>query len=378
MPVGMATAYDLTVGVRVNMDEAIYLLSPTDTPLLTGMGSDGLSVLGSESVDEIAFSWMTDTILTPRSTIGATATTGDAFIVVASGDRTKFSTGDSIRVIKAGATEVMRVTGYGSTTDSLTVTRGYDSTTATNYAIADQVIGLGTALAEGSDPENARTVDRVEASNYTQIYGPTLVSMSRTEQKVGKYGVSNELNQQLFKRTQENAIAREQSFLYGRKTNSTTTKIRTSGGLDYFITSNVDSTSTQLTALKIQTRLQSTYNAGGVPDRLLVNPASLLDLNDVANATIVNQMMDDPRRGRVPVSMVFTEFGPLTIVRDRWVHPFHAFGIRREGVKRRILDPLMAEKLAKTGDSDKLQIVCEEGLEVKGQEHMFKFTALSY
>ena len=43
--VGRGTSYDLTVGIIVDMDEAIYLLSPEDSPLLTGFNSDGLAVL---------------------------------------------------------------------------------------------------------------------------------------------------------------------------------------------------------------------------------------------------------------------------------------------------------------------------------------------
>src|SRR5687768_9965930 len=114
MPTGRATSYDLTVGVVVNMDEAIYMLSPIDTPMLTGLGADGLTMIGSAPVDEIQFSWMTDTILTPRTTLAATATTGDAVLTVASGDRIKFSTGDIVTIAKAGAVEQIRVTGYSS------------------------------------------------------------------------------------------------------------------------------------------------------------------------------------------------------------------------------------------------------------------------
>ena len=40
------------------------------------------------------------------------------------------------------------------------------------------------------------------------------------------------------------------------------------------------------------------------------------------------------------------------------------------------MQPLVVEALAKTGDSDKVQIVCEEGLQVKGQQHMARFTNL--
>jgi hypothetical protein len=36
------------------------------------------------------------------------------------------------------------------------------------------------------------------------------------------------------------------------------------------------------------------------------------------------------------------------------------------------------ERLAKTGDSDKAQIVCEEGLEIKGEAHMAWLSNLSY
>lgn len=378
MPTGINTAYDLTVGVKVNMDEAIYMLSPADSPMITGVGADGLSVLSTSPVDEIAFSWMHDELLTPRSTLAAAVTTDEAVLTVASGHRTRFSTGDLLKVAKAGGSEVIRVTGYGTTTDTLLVTRGYDSSTKVNYVTDTTIIGLGTALAEGSDPEAARSRDRDEYSNYTQIFGPTSVHMSRSEQKVAKYGVANEFSRQVFARTQEMTIAREQAILYGRKTNSTTTKIRTMGGIDYYLTTNVDSTSTQLTVLKIQTQQQTTYNNGGLPDRLVANPASLIDLNDVANTSVVRTTLEDAKRGRHGVMEVWTEFGPITVVRNRWMLKTDAFLIRRENISRRIFDPLVLERLAKTGDADKVQLVCEESLEVKGESQMAKFNALAY
>jgi hypothetical protein len=376
--VGMATAYDLTVGVVVNMDEAIYMISPVDSPMISGLGSDGLSVLGSAPVDEIEFFWMHEEILLPRSVVGVVVT-ADVFITVATGDRPKFSTGDILKLIRPGAqAEIMRVTGYGTTADTLTVTRGYDGTTATTYAATTVVIALGQALPEGSNPENSRMRDRSTVSNYTQIFGPTKVTMSRTEQKVRKYGVPNELSKQLFNRTTENVIHREQTLLYGRKTNSATTKIRTMGGLDFYITTNVDATSTQLTVTTIQNNQQLCYNAGKCPDRLAANPTSLNDLNAISDTGRVRQTFEDPKRGRVSVMEVWTEFGPISIVRNRWVSPFHAFGFSRDQVTRRIFDPLQMVRLAKTGDSDELMIVCEESLEVKGQQHMFKMTNLTY
>ena len=155
MPTGRATAYDLTVGVVVNMDEAIYMLSPVDTPMLTGLGSDGLAMIGQAPVDEIQFSWMTDTVLTPRSTLAVTLVTADTVMTVASGDRIKFSTGDIVTVAEAGTVEQIRITGYSSGTDVLNIARAWAGT-ASDYATSAIVIGLGTALPEGSDPEAAR------------------------------------------------------------------------------------------------------------------------------------------------------------------------------------------------------------------------------
>lgn len=371
--------YDLTVGVIVNMDESIYMLSPDDTPLLTGMGADGLSVLSTAPVDEVVFSWMNDTILVPRSSAAVNVITADTVITVASGDRTKFSTGDVVKIGKAADTnvEIIRITGYGTTTDTLLVSRAW-SGAATTYATSAIIVGVGSALPEGDDPESARTVDRVETSNVTQIFGPTLVRLSATEQLVRKYGVSNEFSHQAMGRMAENAIGREQAYLYGRKVNSTSAKIRTTGGLAGLISTNVDNTSTQLTVSTIQTNQQTTYNLGGVADRLIANPVALSDLNDITNTSIVRVEMDDDRRGRVRALAIETEFGSLTVVRDRWALPNTAFGIRRENVIRRVLRPLTLERLAKTGDSDQAQIVCEEGLEVKGESHQFRFNALSY
>lgn len=377
MPTGRATSYDLTVGVRVNMDEAIYMLSPVDTPMLTGLGGDGLTMIGQAPVDEVQFSWMTDTILTPRTTLAAAVVTADTAITVASGDRIKFSTGDIITIAEAGTVEQIRVTGYSSGTDVLNVARAWAGT-ASDYATSSIVIGLGTALPEGSDPEAARTVDRVEFTNVTQIFGPTKVDMSRTEQQVAKYGVGNEWAHQLAARTKENAIAREQAFLYGARVNSTSGKIRTTGGLRYFITTNVNSASTTLTVANITARQQTGYNAGGFADIVMANPVAFADLNAAADTLVVRQTLDDPMRGRVRVSFVDTEFGSVLMARNRWMSPNDAFGISTENVTRRILQPLIYEKLAKTGDSDQGMIVCEEGLQVKGEQHLFRFSGLTY
>ena len=380
---GKVTSYDLAVGVKINMDELIYMISPTDSPFINGIGTDGRQLLGSSPVDQQEFKWMDEELLIPRATVTDTgaAGAGATDVTVSAADSYKFQVDDLITIGEADAAvnaAVKRVTHVNNTAGVLTLADWANSADwpATTAAHADTVICVGTALVEGSDPGEARSADRTIRTNCTQIFGPTPIHMSRSEQQVTRYGVSDEFAKQVYGRSVENVITREQAYLYGQYNNDTSNKRRSTGGLNYHITSNTD-TSTTLTVSALEALQQKCYNAGGMPDLLIANPASFATLNAVSDSGRVRTVIDDPRRGRVPVASVFTEFGETQMLRNRWCHAETAFLIAKEGISRRVMQPLVVEALAKTGDSDKVQIVCEEGLQVKGEQHMGKFTTLT-
>ena len=379
---GKVTTYDLTVGEKIDIDELIYLISPVDSPMINGIASDGKQILASSGCTETTFKWMDEEILLPRAAadaVNSNTGTDVVLVSVSAADSYKFQVGDLVSVMDEGAVQhaaILRVTAVNNTNGNLTVAGWANHSAQTAIAVGDIVTCLGTALAEGSDPGTARSKDRVMRSNYTQIFGPTPVEMSRTEQQISRYGVPDEFAKQLFNRSIENVITREQAYLYGQPVNDTTNKMRSTGGLSYWLSSNV-STATSLTAANIDTQLQACYNAGGVPDLLIANPVSLGTLNDTANTSTVRHVIDDPRRGRVPTMSIFSEFGQVDVVRNRWVNAETAFLVKKENISRRVMQPLVVEALAKTGDSDKVQIVCEEGLQVKGQSHMAFFKQLT-
>ena len=380
---GKVTSYDLAVGVKINMDELIYMISPTDSPFINGIGTDGRQLLSSSPVDQQEFKWMDEELLIPRATVTDTgaAGAGATDVTVSTSDIYKFQVDDLITIGEADATvnaAVKRVTHVNTDAGVLTLAdwANSDAWPATTAAHADTVICVGTALIEGSDPGEARSADRTIRTNCTQIFGPTPIHMSRSEQQVTRYGVSDEFAKQVYGRSVENVITREQAYLYGQYNNDTSTKRRSTGGLNYHITSNTDTTTT-LTITALENLQQKCYNAGGMPDLLIANPASFATLNAVGDSGRVRTVIDDPRRGRVPVSSVFTEFGETQMLRNRWCHAETAFLISKDGISRRVMQPLVVEALAKTGDSDKVQIVCEEGLQVKGEQHMGKFTNLT-
>jgi hypothetical protein len=380
---GKVTSYDLAVGVKISMDELIYMISPIDSPLINGIGTDGRQLLGSSGVDQTEFKWMDEELLLPRAPAAGTGAAGAGVttVIVSTADSYRFQVGDLITIGEEGVAMHNSVKIITANTNNGTLTLGNwvndAAWPASAAAQEDTIICVGSALAEGSAPGDARSADRTIRSNYTQIFGPTKVEMSRTEQQITRYGVSDEFAKQLYGRSVENVITREQAYLYGQKHEASGEKRRSTGGLSYWISSNSDTTTNTLSIAGLEALMQKCYNNGGVPDLLIANPASFADLNDISNSNRVRTVIDDPRRGRVPVTSVFHEFGETQMVRNRWCHTETAFVVQKDGIQRRIIQPLIVEALAKTGDSDSVMLLCEEGLQVKGESHMAKFTGLT-
>lgn len=367
-------SYNLTVETKINIDELIYTLSPMDLPLLTGVGSNGNVLLPRTPVDNIYFSWLEEEVPLPRATLATTVNNSVTSIVVGTAEAVKFAVGDAIRIDD----EIMLITNIDTSTETLTVTRGSASetnTTAAAHTAGAEVIGIGTVLIEGSIG-NTNFLGREKYTNNTQIWSRQ-IQVSRTEQRIPKYGVPNELNKQMMNTVQALNLGIEQTALYGVKHEVTATKRRQTGGLDAHLSSNVDSASTWLTVDGIEARLQAAYNYGGSFDYIMAQPAAFQALNNTTgNERVQTVTIDDTRRGRRRCQVVMTEFGDIELVRNRWVKKNNAFGVNRENFIFRVFQPLITEKLAKTDDTDKYMMVCEGGFEVKGQAHMAKWTAL--
>ncbi len=372
MPIGTVTTYDLTTGVIVDIDPLIRLLDPTDVPLQNGRGSDGRSVLSTGSMFEKKKEWQDETILIPRSTTAATATTGGAVLTVASGHQLRFSTGDALLI---GAEQV-RVTAYGNTADTLLISRGYAGTAADTLASGADVVNLGTQLAEGSDPQNARSLDWANRYNLSQIFGPTAVVVSGTENVIRKYGlVGTQFDKQAANRMAEDAIKYEQALIYGTRYDDPSGKIRQMGGFKHYITTNVDSTTTEVSTTKLLDMAQNIYTLGGAPNRLLVGALqkrriSALDGDDIRLGRA------DNGRGQV-VDYFDSDFSRIDMVLHRRVRATDAFLFSRDQAQALTLRPWQFEMLGKTGDSLKGQIVAEKSLKFEAERWAGRFSALT-
>jgi hypothetical protein len=364
-------SYDLQVETKINIDELIYILTPEDLPLLSGIGSDGLGVIGKAPVDNTVFYWMEEDVPLPRGILNEALDSSETDVTVVAGDAVKFAVGDAIRIDD----EIFKVTALDTSTEVLTVTRGALGSTAASHTSGAEIIGLGTVLPEG-DIGTANFQGRDKYSNYTQIFSKKL-TVSRTEQSIPKYGVPNELNKQMRNAMLHCNVGIEQAALYGIKYEDTATRVRSTGGLNSYITSNVDSSSDWITVGAIEALQQTAYDNGGMFDFITARPAAFRALNNTqGNERVQTVTVEDARRGRRRAQTVMTEFGEVTLVRNRYVRKTDAFCYSRDNFIQRVFQPLVAQKLAKTNDTDSYMMVGECGFQIKGQDHMAKFTGL--
>lgn len=370
MPTGTLATYDLTVGVKLDFEDMIHLLSPTDVPVLNGSDASGLSAITKDSCFEKKVEWQDEEILLPNSTLNGAVLSGDSTIDVATGEGIRFGVGDVLTI----EDEYLRVTARS--TDTLTVTRGFGASSAADHDDGDAVVGVGKALPEGSDPETARALDRTGRHNFTQIFGPEKVEVSGSEQAVAKYGIdTTEFDHQVANRIKEAAIALDQAIVYGQRFEDTSNEWRTMGGMVHYIQTHVDSTTTSITPSTLLDQVQNAYDDGGNPDRLLTGSLQKRNISDFDSSDI-RLGRGDNVRGQV-VEWFDTDFGRLHVVLDRWVRSTDVVGYERDQSELNTLRPLMFEMLAKTGDSVKGQVLCEKTLKFYRERHAFRFSALT-
>lgn len=376
MPTGTFTTYDLTVGTKLDVEDMIWTITPDDVPLLGTQGADGRTALSEEEIFEVKYEWLDEVLLVPRSTVAATIATADTYITVASGMQANFQTGDVLRVDSGSNAEGMLVTGYGTTTDTLTVTREFNTASAIQHVPGVVVIGTGQANPEGSDAGIGRAVDRNDRYNYSQILGPTVVQVSGTENAVAKYGLrSTEFDHQVSNRIRETFVSLEQAILYGTRFQDTGSKVRTMGGMAYYIQTNVDSTSTQVSDTTLLGNLKAVYDAGGLVDRLVMGSKQKQAASQI-NVSDIRYAQDTNIRGQ-KVDYYDSDFGRGLLILDRWCDPHDIFGFSREQASVCTLRPIAFEMLAKTGDSMKGQVIGEKGFMFRRESHAFWMNNLS-
>lgn len=205
----------------------------------------------------------------------ASAASTATALSVSAGHGARLHVGDLLYDNASGSTEVMQITAVS--TDALTVTRGYNSTTAASIA-ASATLNLIRAEQEGSDIGSDKTLNPTVRSNYTQIFAGAydlLVSGSQIARKMATNEYQDFVARQLQARANEVKIGLSRAILYAEKSSSagSDSVYRTMNGLRAWARDNsgvTDSTSSAANYATLNALNKSVVDKGVMPNTLII------------------------------------------------------------------------------------------------------------
>jgi hypothetical protein len=251
-------------------------------------------------------------------------------------------------------------------------------------------VNTSNALVEGADATSATLSATTRIGNYTQIVGKT-VQVSGTLEAVDKAGRKSEKAYQLakasaeLKRDIEGIITANQGQSAG---NSSTARVMgtllsyiktntnkgsgTTAGADpttIGVSTRTDGTTRTFTEAMLKDVVAKVFTSGGTPSVLMVSPALK---QVVSNFTGLSQhRYNSNTTGDVTIlagaDLYQSDFGVLQIVPNRFMRTRDALVLDPEYAALAYLRPFQTNELAKSGDSEKTQILAELTLEVKNE-----------
>ena len=306
-PTGTYTVFDTSStrgGLREDLSDMIYDISPTDTPLM--------STLAKSKATAVYHEWQTDSL--------AAATTGNA-------------------------------------------------------------------LVEGDDAVATTASPTFRIGNYTQIVGKT-IQVSGTLEAVDKAGRKSEKAYQLAKASSE--IKRDiEAILFANqgKTAGSSSSPRKMGSMLSWLVSNTsfgtsgadpatagtstrsDGTTRTFTEDILKEIIREAYINGGNPKVLFVSPIGKQKVSTFAGiaAQRYQAPSDAPTTIIGAADVYLSDFGSISVVPDRFMRTRDAIVVDPEYAALAYLRPFQTIELAKTGDSEKTQLIAELTLEMRNE-----------
>jgi len=301
----MATYQTYTaIGQREDLSDVIYNISPTDTPIMSSVGKSKATAVYHE--------WQTDSL--------AAATTNNAAV-------------------------------------------------------------------EGDDATDATMSPTTRLGNYTQIVQKT-IKISGTLDAVDKAGRKSEKAYQLakasaeIKRDIETIISANQGRSAGNSSTArkmgallswitTNSSVGTSGAdpTTIGVSTRTDGTARSFTETILKDVIQQVYTAGGNPKVLMVGAYQKQAVSAFAGIAAQRFMApsDAPTTIIGAADVYMSDFGTVSVVPNRFMRTRDALVLDPEYAALAYLRPFATNELAKTGDSEKTQILAELTLEVRNE-----------
>ena len=257
-------------------------------------------------------------------------------------------------------------------------------------SLADATVN--NAAVEGADASSATLSPTTRVGNRTQISQKT-IQIAGTEETVDKAGRKSEKAYQLAKASSELKRDMEKIMLANQAASAgDSSTARTLGSLQAWLNTNavlgvggtagslgttarVSGTDAAFTEAMLKEAVKSAYTNGGNPTVLMVSPTQKQVVSTFAG--IAEQRYAAPANKQTTIvgaaDVYLSDFGTLSVVPNRFTTPDaddngeQAFVLDPEYAAVAFLRPFQTNELAKTGDSEKTQLLVEYTLEVKNE-----------
>jgi len=256
---------------------------------------------------------------------------------------------------------------------------------------------------EGDDAVSVSIVSPTRVGAYQQITRKAF-QVSRTQEKVAKAGRRRESARQVTKQMRELKNDIEYAIVTNQASTAGATSLaRSTAGMESWITTNekksttsaaattlgfssgtvtapTDGTTTAaLTIGALNLALQGSWSSGGQASQILVGPTQKLVIDNFSS--IATRFVDIDRNSQATITgaanVYVSSFGRHTVRMHRHVRASVVMCIDPDMWAISFIDRPFMEKLARTGDGDKYQIISEWGLVSRNEAANGKVVACS-
>ena len=237
------------------------------------------------------------------------------------------------------------------------------------------------ANVEGADAGTASTVTQTTKTANTQIFDK-VVQVSGTAEAVGTYGRTSDLAYAIAKAGKEIKRDIEHSFVgaqqAGTAGNSSTARQLTSAANQISsATTNTAGSNRTLSEALVLDVAQKVYEKGGNATQMQVTPSHSVVVAGFATASGRQRDFGSSTTVVNSVDILVTPFSTISVVPNRLLNANTVLLLDTEYWSRAVLRPMQTVVLAKTGDSDKRQMLTELTLVCEHDEASGKIDALT-
>lgn len=367
---GTRLPFSDSANIGIDMSDSLGMLDPSDVPLLSLIGKDGLRATA------LKHEWLEDELRPLDTTVSGTGlnnTTDPVAFSVAAGTGVYLRAGDILLV----ESELLRVTSIS--TDSITVARGFGGTTNAAHSTSNLPVALiGNVNLVDAGQGASRTTTKTGKFNYCQLYEDTVVTTSTT-QAIKKWVEQNDLDAQLSRALKAAWMQWERTLYLGRKVQPTSSVAGAMDGILPIIATNAYAKAgAYLVEDFVLQAMQDAWNAGGRIDTIVANAFQKRQLNKFLDSQRMTTRTD-----RIAGSVVDTytsDFGTADIVLSRQCPSDTVLLLDRGRIK---FGPLEGHALSaapvetSTRTKQAIQIIAQYTSETRNEKAHAKITGLA-